>query len=436
MQHQQPISSSRTRRTLILGVAALVFVAVLIALLPANRPIPLQAQGSIEATPTILPSPVGNGGKAQWTINSNEFTSNFPQGFDFTIDAQSSAGQIVSATAYWRHTPSQIKRADLKVDSSGPITASWHPTLGDSVPQWVQVEHWWVLKDEKGNFYETDHKVDLYEDNTHNWKQAESEDVIVYWEEGIPDQVGQDTLDAMKKRREFYRQNWGKLLDYRPRVIIYADFQSFDEWDLGIDPPTNGSPTIVGLTSPEWGGTAQVYIKKYGTKGVAYGTVLHEVGHLYQFATGGTTGLPGWLYEGDASYFELIPDYDYVQRARDMAAEGRLPTLQGAGPAIFGQNARDGYDIGYAFFRWLAETYGKGAHLQLWTLLARGKTSTQALETVTGKKFVDMEIDFRTWLGAKNPIPPTLFPTRTPEPTEPYDFPPTPTYEPTSTPSS
>src|SRR5262249_25603904 len=175
-------------------------IAVLIALLPTSRPIQIRAQSPSQGrdtTATIAPSPVGNGGDAQWTINRNDFVSNFPQGFDFTIEAQSSAGQIVSATAYWRHTPSQLKRVDLKVASSNPITASWHPTLGDSVPQWVQVEHWWVLKDDKGNFYETDHKTDLYEDNTHNWKRAESDDVIVYWEEGIPDQVGQDTLDAL-----------------------------------------------------------------------------------------------------------------------------------------------------------------------------------------------------------------------------------------------
>src|SRR5262249_32973003 len=116
-QSRQPV---RARRVALIGLVTVLILVCLVAMLPGSPPIRLQAQSGTDArTTTPYASPAGNGGKAQWTINSNDFKSNFPNGFTFTIDAVSSAGKIVLATAYWRHTPNNLKRFDLKVDASG-----------------------------------------------------------------------------------------------------------------------------------------------------------------------------------------------------------------------------------------------------------------------------------------------------------------------------
>ncbi len=393
-------------------VAAVLFVGMGFAAL---------AQGEVTPkTATPLPSPVNNGGKAQWAVKSMTFTSDYPNGFEFALDATSSGGKITGASVIWRHGPASSRtRAQGKIDAAtGKINAQSEQK--PSLPQWIDVEYWWTLNDDAGNVYETEHKHAEYADNTRKWHRAESDDVIVFWQDGLPDEVGQATIDSMREVRDVYLKNWGKLLNYKPRVILYLNHQAYEEWSPGVGTEAGGV-VRAGQTSQVWGGTVQVYFPRLGVDALAYGTVRHEVGHLYQFYNGGTVG-DRWIIEGDATFFEKVQDYDYLGRVKQMAKSGNLPTLQDGGPTV---SNRDGYDIGYAFFVWLTKTYGDDAHLKFWTLIAKGTSTRDALKQVTGKEFVAMETDFRTWLGAKNPQAPT------PLPTIGFDFPPTPTYEPT-----
>jgi hypothetical protein len=140
---------------------------------------------------------------------------------------------------------------------------------------------------------------------------------------------------------------------------------------------------------------------------------------LYQYANGGTSGLT-WFIEGSATFFELNSGPRIEQRVRRWAREGRLPTLQGSGPG-----GREAYDVGYMFWVWLTEMYGKEAHRRVWELIRAGRTQRAALEAITNRNFIELETEFRTWLGAVNPEVPT------PLPTLPFFLPPSPTPEPT-----
>ncbi len=399
------------------------FVVLVLAVLVVGMNWPVAAQGGDIApkTATPQPSPTNNGGSAKWTVNAMTFQSDYPKGFEFHLDVTSSGGKIVEAGVIWQHTPYVSRRARGKIDSDGKISAVWNATT-DAVPQWVGVTYWWTLKDEAGNIFETPHQYDEYADNLRKWHRAESEDLIIFWQDGVPNEVGQMAIDAMKKQRPFYYQNWGKLLDYRPRAIIYANYDAF-EWNPDFQVHSPNGTHLGGQTSANWGGTAQLYEAQFGVEDVAYGTITHEVGHLYQFASGSalSSNSACWFIEGDATYFESYQMYNYLGRVKQMAASNNLPSLQDGGPSCTGDNARDAYDIGYSFFKWLATTYGPDAHRKVWDLLSQGKSLGDALQTVTGKDFVAMETDFRAWLGMKNPEPPT------PIPTEELLFPPSPT---------
>lgn len=418
------------QRLLWLVTGCLALLAIVVAGLLLDSSFTVSAQGEVHAkTATPQPTPTNNGGSAKWTINSMTYTSNYPKGFDFALDATSSAGKIVEATATWSYRVGLVNHAGGVIDPSGKITAIFEQVGGLGIPQWIGVTYWWVLKDSAGNVYQTDSKYDEYADHTRGWRRIESEDIIVFWQDSLPERVGQDALNAMHYQRGFYLQNWGRLLNYKPRAIIYDDYTAFEEWNQGVSIRSPKGVHIGGLTSDTWGGTAQVIVPQSDIRTTTWGTVLHEVDHLYQGASGAATNLT-WFIEGDASYFELAPDYDYLERTRQLAQKGNLPTLQGEGPAGQGDDARLAYDIGYSWWVWLRENYGINAHYLVWHALAHGKTVPEAIEQVTGMNFVDMETAFRKWLGAPNPVPPTLIPT------EEFEFPPTPTYEPTSAPTS
>ncbi|MEP7284176.1 MAG: hypothetical protein ABI947_00245 [Chloroflexota bacterium] len=365
------------------------------------------AQGDVTPqTATPQPSPTNNGGSAQWTINAMTYQSNYPKGMAFALDVSSSGGKIVEAGVIWSHSPGYIKRAPGTIDSSGKISASWDASA-DPVPPWVGVEYWWTLKDAAGNIYETPHKYNEYADKGNKWKRLESEDVIIFWQDGIPDNVGPLTVQAMKEQRPFYYQNWGKLLNYKPRAMIFRDRNSFAEWNPDLKPIPGALTFTAGRTDSHWGATVQVYLDYLGTSDTAYTLVLHEVGHLYQSASGGGSQGVDWFLEGDATYFELKESPNCVERSKQRAQAGEFPSLQGDGPSIRGNDALEGYDIGCAFFNWLAQTYGPDAHRMLWQTLAKGVARADALEQITGLTFVDMDTAFRKWIGVENAVAPT-----------------------------
>jgi hypothetical protein len=139
----------RNRFLLLISLCILALTMLLVGLSSS-----VTAQGDIKPqTATPLPSPTNNGGSATWTISATTFQSHFPKGFEFGLDASSSAGKIVQATVFWLHAPGYVHRAGGKIDSAGKITAAWVPGLSDSVPQWAGVEYWWQLKDEAGNLF-------------------------------------------------------------------------------------------------------------------------------------------------------------------------------------------------------------------------------------------------------------------------------------------
>jgi hypothetical protein len=400
-------------------LAAFVVVALTTSLL-AQHGLPAKAQG------------------ATWTVSEYGYQSNYPDGMTFTIKATSSAGKIKNALVFWRYSPvaSRTRQTGVVNETGDGVTAQWVKKITDAVPQWAGVEYWWQLSDEAGNVFETERQFTEYSDNTRKWTRMESEDIIVFLEDGVPTEVGDASLKAMEEARPMYQKYWPNPLGYKPRAIIYNSYATWAEWapGAGTAASTGGSTTIVaGQTRDTWGATIQKF-NPFDRSNIeqqiintAYSVVVHEVAHLYQYANGGTRGSL-WFVEGNATFFELVGRDSSVAYARELARSGELPTLQGEGPSGRGAFARAAYDIGCAFFVWLDETYGAEAHKLLWASIDQGRSVRESLEMVTGMNFVDMETAFRTWLGAPNPVAPTLIPTPA------LLFPPTPTYEPTSTP--
>ncbi len=346
---------------------------------------------------TVVPSPTNNGGKATWNIKTMSFVSQYPKGFDFVLDATSTGGPIALATVVWRHSTIDPQFEFVKVDPSGQFIAHWVPPTGHNIPQWVGVDFWWKLTDSAGNVLETPHGYAEYADNTRKWKRMLSEDVVVHWEASLPDDIGKEVIAAMRDQRATYLRDWGRLMDYKPQIVIYASGKPWLEWQPDVD-----LKTVDGETNPQWGTTVQIYRTDVPqpTHFLAYAIVLHEMEHLYQAVFGKLGLYPTalWFYEGDATYLQRVQDYDYLQAVKDLAAKGKLPTLQDEGPGI--DQGRLAYDEGYAFWKWLETRFGGDAHRKVWEFIANGQPIGTALELATSKNFTDLESEFRKWLGS------------------------------------
>ncbi|MBN1679758.1 MAG: hypothetical protein JW966_05665 [Anaerolineae bacterium] len=371
--------------------------------------------------------------QAEWTVASATFQSAYPNGFIFEIDASSSGGAIVSAQVEWVHRavtrtdlPNFVRRADGEIDpETGLITAVWTPRGATAVPPWVGVRYHWVLRDEAGNEFETEEAFAEYEDVSRQWIRAESDEVIVF-STGLSPDVGELVVQAMAYQRQKYVDGWGEQLPYRPRVILFGDFDTWLEWQVGHQDTTGLGVVAVGMTSGVWGGTVQVV---FGSEEeMAYGTVLHEVEHMYQqeYLAKRLSFTPGWFIEGDATFYQEEDMSFAVNYVQNLVRNDDLPVLlQGDGPTTGGEDALHGYYMGYMFFKWVDENWGIEAHREIMDLLAQNLPFFDVLEQVIGLDVMTMESQWRVWLGA-SPDVPTLIPTWTPlpflEPPTPMQF--------------
>jgi hypothetical protein len=427
--------SHRQRRIIIPALMGTWTLLLMLALLISFSNFPALAQSN--ATPTATPfgdewytqttdwdlpyyRPGTSEGDATWTVNESDINSYYPDGFGFSTYVSSDKGEIVQASVIWSHVPGELTRRDATIDpATGYVQLRWNPGFDESLPPWVAINFYWSFADSAGNRYRTNWILgNEYADLRNTWERVESDDVIVFIQSGLPEDILDLTVDAVAQQKDTYFAAWGEPLPYKPRVILFATTYDFQEWRGGF-----GGDAVIGQTSDDWGATVQV-IADEDSFDLAYGTVLHEIGHLYQFHYV-PNGFPAgsWFTEGNATFFEISQQYDYEDRVRDLAKSDELPILlQGDGPLSFIEGpdgiGRLGYDIGYTFFKWLVENYGMEAHRQLMQELGVGIPRNEALEKVTGLTIVQMETEWREWLGADGPAP-TLIPTQA------YQFPPT-----------
>ncbi len=339
---------------------------------------------------------------AEWTFRAGDFESYYPAGFGFGAEIESSAGPVERARVVWSHAPgTQRSRPAERDPISGQWRVRWEPTGSDAIPPWLAVVYHWEASDIAGNTFRSADFQAEYADFSRGWQRFESADVIVFALD-LPDDVGEQTLAAMAAQRETFRAAWGGGLPYTPRVILFGSRAAWREWQIGA---VDGA--VIGTTQPDWGATVQVV--SGSSRDLAFGTVLHEVAHLYQAEYVGALPV-NWFVEGNATLFELSRQYDYEAAVRRMAAQGSLPALlEGTGPGL---SSRRGYDLGYTFFVWLVQSYGWEGHRQLMSLLREGIGRNAALEQVTGLTTTEIESRWRMWLGASGQVP-TLAPTPT-----------------------
>jgi hypothetical protein len=403
---------------LIAWLAAIVGLAVLNAVTPLAR-------AEQPAAPVVERPQQQNTG--EWMISEMVFESNYPDGFTFQVKASSAGGEIAQARLNWgsasqrEHQTRTIFGIEPELDeTTGIYTASWEPTESLMLPPWSVLQYTWEFRDAEGNQFTTEPETVEYTDKTHDWDRQESDAGIVFSLD-VPSDTNAMVIDALNIQQSLYEEVWGGLLPYLPRIVLFGDYDTWLEWRTDTD--TSESSDIVGQTFDQWGVIVQVlygFDMELAAHDLAYSTVTHETEHLYQaefLANRRLYDVPGWFYEGDASFFEVEPSYDYVQAVRDMAANGDLPPLLvgvSDGPRIDGENPREGYDIGYSFLVWLHEIAGGPSyHAQIMQLLGQNVPFITALETATGISSDEIEREWRLWLGASEAAP-TLIPTWTP----------------------
>lgn len=361
------------------------------------------------------------------TFSEVTATSQYPRGVVFTADISSEQEnfEIQSLTLFIRFDHGSGSRAAAEYDPAEEVWVA-HPWIaGEGQPAWTHFTFYWSLVDAEGNGYETTPQEMTYSDPTREWFRVESDLVLAYWYgfgEDTADQIAHDIAYAVAATEERRVIGFGGPLSYKPVAVIYPDEVGLGEiYGSGA---TNSN--AAGFTSNELGMTVQdigmpsdewyerqadcIWLTsreertlERRIRGTVFGTIPHEITHLYQFDHGVSRG-PLWWTEGQAEWFTYSPG-QYDRRLRTLAElDPELATLDGEGIGASAFEA-DGcyalaYDVGPSFINWLLSNYGGAeAHGQIIEAMGANTSPVDAIEIVTGRDFLDLENEWRSYLG-------------------------------------
>jgi hypothetical protein len=436
------------------GVAAIV-IAVGLALPAMAAP---GAQGGNLPTPTLFPvtdvaytlEQVGGQDETLtftyadqdgFRFGETTVRSLYPDGMIFTVTPESDGGEIENVVLLIQFQHGKGTRFDAEWDRD---QAQWvaHPWPAGGQPPWTSIDFRWRIGDQAGNHVETEtYHVD-YWDRDNTWFRLESDYVILYWRgfgEDDPDALAKRQAEVMASVHERQVAGFGEPLSYKPIAVVFPERAELAKmYGSGVANPTANGFTSFELgmsvqllrenTIPEnqidciWQPPNEVRTMEWRTEEI-HATTGHEVTHLYQYEKlGGGLGFT-WSYEGMADWFTSSAYYyDFDTRLRHLATLQDIPSL--TTNIGYRLNEADGcyilaYSVGWSFYNYLNTFYGGiDAIHEIITYLARNESIFTAVEAVTGKPFLDVENEWRTYLGFEPFSPEDLDPTAALQPYE------------------
>ncbi|NDJ78292.1 MAG: hypothetical protein GYB65_18745 [Chloroflexi bacterium] len=354
------------------------------------------------------------------------YRSLYPSGLEFRATITPPEGVTISQVTLF-YTFATGKAGRVRAEQ-GENPDEWIavPYAARGLPPWHEIDAYWGVRGPDDLSVNSEPVHAVYYDASREWYRAESEDIVVYWY-GMPVELGQYVLEAMAANRARYIAGFGDTLPYRPMAVIFPPGGDWNEYkgDETVDDTDFGS---TGTIISEAGSTIQrvrtlepaavraecIWLPENPTVAwqmrQAASVTTHEVLHLYQ-EEWGVRG-PFWWFEGQAKFFETQPMHPFHDRMRTLyELRGDLPTLQNSGPSGGPYTAAEdgcthlGYDMGASFMTWLVEERDSMATFRtVVDEMSSGATLEQALETATGATLLELENEWRAFLGVP-PVP-------------------------------
>lgn len=359
------------------------------------------------------------------TIGETSVNSDYPRGMVFSVAAGSDNAAIQDVTLWMVFANGGLTRFQANVDAE---TEEWvaNPWVaGEGVPAWRPFEFYWRIRDETDVAVDSEPVALSYWDPSREWYRAEGDYLILYWfgtDDVDPDYIAENAMYAMNATEPRRIEGFGGPLSYKPVGVVYPTRETLSE----ISGSGTSNDNAAGYTSGEMGMTVQniapptdawferqencIYAtaredrinQAWIVDRTIFSTIPHEVAHLYQFDHAVGVG-PNWWVEGQADYFTYQAG-QYDSRIRNLATlDSDIPTLDG-NIGAFTYEA-DGcyalaYDMGVSFINWLLSSYGGiETHAQIIDLLQSNNTLDTALIEATSKTLLELENEWRVYLG-------------------------------------
>ena len=364
--------------------------------------------GTMDTQPTII----AQGPSIQ--VLSQSVESHFPDDLTFHLLVRSDAGDIVKAELYlqvgWEETITWVVPESFMPGAEVNLTAVWG-TFAQTIPPFTEITYHWQVMDSTGQALSTEPMRTEYTDATHDWHRLEDEHNVVLWYDW-PVSVGQALFEASQEAYDHVTQITGVTTERPIRVVIYGSQEDF----CAFFAPRTCQDWIGGQTSSgitvQWGSIQDL---EWFTNDV----IPHELAHVFYGEIFRDTWMPfpTWFNEGIAAYNERHDHTREMTLVLEAAKEDKLETLpvMTRGGGVAHGEVHLWYSIAYSLVNYLAETYGEETLGELILSVADNVPFEEALTQTMGLDMIQLEIEWRDWLG----YPVDSVPTPVPFPTMP-----------------
>jgi len=208
----------------------------------------------------------------------------------------------------------------------------------------------------------------------------------------VREEIGREILQLLERAYEEVGYNLNHFPRQEVEVVIYsdADFQRI-----------MGLPGWVHGAFDERGGRIRIPVRGIKEATDLRGLLYHEYTHVVvREVTGGR--IPTWLNEGLAQIEQRTPMDGAVESVRQLAARGKLPSLQNLKDPFVGLTGPEAsvvYAVSYAATKYLVERWGLWDIQRLLRRLGEGVSFDVALKETTRLTLADFEREWVTSFG-------------------------------------
>jgi hypothetical protein len=322
----------------------------------------------------------------------------FPNEIALRLEAESSA-KITQVTLFYRlgsqttriygypsFTPSTRVRADFTIKTGG----------ANYIPSGIDVEYYYLIRDEGGNTFETERFSLEYKDPAFRWQRHTQGEITVLWHDRSQESVARVTADVAQ-RLEAVKRLLG-LSEVKPmKAVILNNGREAERSFPAVSEAARQGHVFGGFAFGQYGVFVLVGLDRDG--------MVHELTHLLvdQALDSPRAKMPAWLNEGLAMYFESGSQGREGTLARAIDGRRLLP-LRSMG-SVPGRPQDIGlfYAQAWSIVKFMVDTRGEERMGALLKSINEGKDIEEAVHQTYGVGLDELERQWKGWLGGDPP---------------------------------
>ena len=333
-------------------------------------------------------------------IESVSAESEFPEGIRFEIVVNSA--KPVSEIAVNFRVGQQVSGVYEYLNfSTGPKvegTLFWKTNTGAKyIPPGTIIEYSFMVSNDTGDTINSETNYLVYEDRRFQWDEIEAGTISVAYHGPVKSRA-EDILDAMNQTLYLMEPVFGDVQGDPIRVTMYNNVAEM----LGALPPSSSTIRSELITE------GQAYpdigtLLVLGGGRMSRGTASHEVTHILVHRAGDSvfSSVPSWLNEGLAEFGNVSPSFSY-DVALDFAvhADRLMPITSMKNRPGNPEDVIIFYGAASSIVEFMIMKYGPDKMLSLLTEHKSGMNLDDAIEFVYGIDKLNLENDWRSYIGA------------------------------------